>query len=98
PYFEPGSPGYYALWYGPEWVLVGILGALELFEPFDLLPPGPALFGPRFDDAHPDPAVLSDPRLDGVIGRPFLREKVPPVAIAVVGLSSIAGAGVIDAI
>lgn len=98
PYFEPGSPGYYALWYGPEWALVGILGALEIFKPYDLLPPVPALIGPRFDPSDPDPAVLTDPRLDDVIGRSFVREKVPPVAVAAIGLSALAGAGVVDAI
>lgn len=98
PYFEPGSAGYYALWYGPEWALVAVLGASELFQPFDLLPPGPALIGPTFDDDDPDPALLADPRLDDVIGRPFLREKVPPWTVAAIGLSGLAGAGVIDVI
>lgn len=96
--FAPGTPGYYALWYGPEWALVGVLGALQLFQPFDLIPPGPALIGPVFDDTDPNEAVLTDPRLDDVIGRPFLREKVPPVTIALVGVAGLAGAGIVDVI
>ncbi len=93
-----GSPGYYALWYGPEWALVGVMGALEVFNVFDLVPPPPALFGPSFNDQEPDGAVLSDPRLDDVIGRPFVREKVPPLAVAVVGLSGLLSAGVVDVV
>src|SRR5690606_23095641 len=76
----------------------GLLAANEAFHILDRIPPAPALLGPLFTDTNPDAAVLSDPRLDDVIGRPFLQEKVPAWTVGVASVSAIAGAGLIDAL
>lgn len=86
----------YALGYGPEWGFVLAVAASELLDVGALVPPTPALFGPSVDPAAPDPAVLFDPRLDGLIGRPYLRETVPAVALGGTGLALLGTAGVAD--
>jgi membrane-associated phospholipid phosphatase len=75
-FFAKGSPGYYAAWYGPEWAFVGVVAVYQLGKLTDYMPVMPALMGPVFDANNPDPAVLDDPRLDGVIGKPFVAAKV----------------------
>lgn len=86
----------YALGYGPEWGFVVTVAALELLDVGALVPPMPALLGPSLDPAAPDPAVLLDPRLEGSIGRPYLRETVPAAALGGTGLLLLGTAGVAD--
>ncbi|MFZ9888961.1 MAG: phosphatase PAP2 family protein, partial [Myxococcota bacterium] len=86
----------YALWYGPEWAFVVSVAAFEFFDVGAALPPQPALFGPRIDPASPDSSVLQDPRLDALIGRPYLRETVPALALGGTGLILLGSAGVTD--
>jgi membrane-associated phospholipid phosphatase len=80
---------YYAVWYGPEWALavlqVGLLGGF-----WDALPTAGPAIGPAFDPDNPE--TLFDPRLDSVIGQPFLQEQIP-VELAATGIL-LAGAAV----
>ncbi len=76
-FFADGQPGHYLAWYGAEYAAVATLAGLYLGKVHELIPPGPALIGPRFDIDRMDFEALMDPRLDGVIGKPFLKEQVP---------------------
>lgn len=95
-FFARGAPGYYAIAYGADWALVAASAALSATGAWEALRPPVTLIGPSVDLESADPAALSDPRLNDIIGRPLLREKVPAWAQAAVGLSAVAVAGVVD--
>ena len=80
-FFDRGQPGHYLAWYGAEYAGVAALAGLYLAKVHEQIPPAPALIGPRFDIDRMDLDALLDPRLDGIIGKPFLREKVPTTAL-----------------
>jgi hypothetical protein len=95
-FFDDDQPGHYLAWYGAEYVAtVGIAGLFAAGVP-DRIPPGPALIGPRVDVNQMDLATLMDPRLDAVIGRPFLKEQVPTTALVGAGVALIAAAAGLD--
>ncbi len=88
------QPGHYLAWYGAEYAAIALIGGLYAGGVNDAIPSAPALIGPRFDLDNPDARVLLDPRLDDVIGRPYLKEKVPEGALvggAAVVLLGVAG-------
>ena len=74
--------GHYLAWYGGEYAAIALVGGLFLAGVNDAIPVAPALIGPRFDLNNPDVTLLFDPRLNDVIGRPMLKEKVPEGALA----------------
>ena len=94
-FFADDKPGHYLAWYGAEYAAIALLAGLYVGGVNDAIPSAPALIGPRFDVKNPDVQVLFDPRLDDVIGRPYLKEKIPEVALvggAAVVLLGVAGA------
>jgi|GEM_PF-998027 len=95
--FDGNSYWHYTL-YAPDYAFIGVTGGLYLSGVYDLIPPMPALIGPQLSREDPDLRVMNDPRLDGVIGRPYLSEKVPTLALVVAGVGAIGAAGVHDGI
>ncbi|MDP2339349.1 MAG: phosphatase PAP2 family protein [Deltaproteobacteria bacterium] len=94
-FFAHDRPGHYLAWYGAEYAAIAIIAGLYAGGVNDAIPSAPALIGPRFDLDKPDVQVLFDPRLDDVIGRPYLKEKVSEGALiggAAVVLLGVAGA------
>lgn len=94
-FFSPGSVGHYA-WYAPDWAFVAASGTALAFDAWSYVPPVAILIGPGFDIDRPEGATLFDRRLDGVIGHPYLQEKVPPWGLAAVGATAIASLAVVD--
>ncbi len=94
--FAPGTIGNHLAWYGAEYAAVAAVGAVYLTGVYKLVPPGPALIGPRFDVQRPDLDVLFDPRLDSSIGRPFLREQVSNGALTIGLFSALAATSLLD--
>ncbi len=81
--------------YGAEYVAVVGAGALLAAGATNSLEPLPASIGPQISLTDPDMKLLLDPRLDGVIGKPILQEKVPVWALgAVIAGLTAADAGV----
>ncbi len=80
-FFDDGQPGHYLQWYGAEYV--GLVAASTMFGlgAFNEIEPLPSSIGPSVNLASPDTSVLFDARLDGVIGKPILQEKVPNAAL-----------------
>lgn len=95
-FFADDQPGHYLAWYGAEYVAVAALAGLYLADVHELIPPAPALIGPRVDLDDMDLAVLMDPRLDGTIGKPFLKEQVPSSALIGVAAVTILGSAGLD--
>ena len=94
-FFDDGQPGSYLEWYGAEYVGVVAAGALLFTGATDSVEPLPASIGPAISLEKPNVALLFDKRLDGVIGKPMLNEKVPSGALAiVVATALVADAGV----
>ncbi len=94
--FDDGELGSYLVWYGPEYLVAGALAGLYLAGVPDHLPVAPALLGPQLSVERMNTAVLFDPRLDDVIGRPYVREKVPTTALIVGAATVILGATATD--
>jgi membrane-associated phospholipid phosphatase len=95
-FFADDQPGHFLAWYGAEYVTVAALAGLYLADVHELIPPGPALIGPRVDVDDMDLQVLLDPRLDGVIGKPFLKEQVPTSALIGAAAVTILGSAGLD--
>jgi membrane-associated phospholipid phosphatase len=95
-FFADDQPGHYLAWYGAEYVAVAALAGLYLADVHELIRPAPALIGPRVDVDDMDLAVLMDPRVDGTIGRPFLKEQVPSSALIGVAAVTILGSAGLD--
>jgi membrane-associated phospholipid phosphatase len=76
-FFDDGRPGGYLLAYGVEYAAIAAVGGVFASGALTNVKPMPASLGPTFDLDKPDVALLFDPRLDDVIGRPLVREKVP---------------------
>ena len=85
---------HYALFYGPEWALDATLLTLLLADVYDLIPAAGPAIGPAFDARLPE--TIFDPRLDDVIGRPFLQEQISEEAAAIGILLAIAAVGTVD--
>jgi len=95
-FFDDDQPGHYLAWYGAEYLGIAAVGGLYLAGVHKQVVPGPALIGPRFDLDRPDLDVLFDPRVDGLIGKPHLREQVSNTALTIGALGVIAGTSLID--
>jgi membrane-associated phospholipid phosphatase len=95
-FFEDGQPGGYLRWYGAEYVAVALVGGLLASGVTADVVPLSASLGPQFDLARPDLAVLFDPRLDDVIGRPLVKEKVPVAGLAAAAAATIVGTAGVD--
>jgi membrane-associated phospholipid phosphatase len=94
-FFDDGMPGYYLQWYGAEYVGVLAVGTLLGTGALNGVQPPATLLGPSISLSKPDVALLMDPRLDDVIGKPMLRDIVPAPALAAgVGVLLLADAGV----
>jgi len=87
-FFDDGQPGHYLAWYGPEYVVSLALVGMYLGGVQDVVPIAPALIGPQLSLERMDTTTLLDSRLDDVIGKRYVREKVPTEAL-------IAGAAVV---
>jgi len=74
--------GDYFGWYGAEYAAVVLAGGIYFSGVHKQIQPAPALIGPQFNLDKPDLELLLDPRLDDIIGRPLLKEKVPDLALA----------------
>jgi len=67
---------YHLTWYGADYAVTGaLLGAS--FGLLPILKPGPALYGPRFDDDNPDLVSLNQPAYSRLLGKPFQEDTVP---------------------
>lgn len=95
-FFDDGQLGHYLAWYGAEYVATASIAGLFALGVQELIPPAPALIGPRVDVDEMDVAVLLDPRLDGLIGQPFLKEQVSTTALVGVGVALIAATAGLD--
>jgi membrane-associated phospholipid phosphatase len=95
-FFDEGQPGSYLVWYGAEYAAVALAGGLYASGVAKDIAPLPAAFGPRFDLARPDLPLLFDPRLDDVIGRPMLREKIPDEALVGAAAVVLVGTTAVD--
>jgi membrane-associated phospholipid phosphatase len=85
-------------WYGAEYAAVAVVGGLYLAGVHENIAPNTPLIGPAFDLNTPDLDLLLDPRLDDVIGKPMLQEKVPTSTLTVGLATTIVGMGVVDAL
>ncbi len=72
------------------------MGGLYLAGVHETIVPNTALIGPAFRLDAPDLDLLLDPRLDDVIGKPMLQEKVPTSTLTVGLAGAIIGIGVVD--
>ncbi len=84
---------YHLTWYSADYATTAALAGLA----FGLMPmwkPGQALYGPQFDPALPDMAVLNDPANARMLGSPYREDTVPTwwiyAGIGVLGGSAIA--------
>lgn len=80
-FFDDGQPGHYLQWYGAEYVGIVAAGTMLGLGALNEIEPLPSSIGPSVNLASPDTSVLFDDRLDDVIGRPILQEKVPNGAL-----------------
>lgn len=88
---------YHLTWYGADYAAIAALlgfnaGLLPLVEP------GPALWGPSFDDDKPDFSAFEDPRDHVMTNKPFRDNTVPDEALWISGVSLAATAMGYDAI
>ncbi|MBI1948109.1 MAG: phosphatase PAP2 family protein [Deltaproteobacteria bacterium] len=81
-FFDADQPGHYLAWYGAEYLAVVAVGALWATDVTSGIEPLPALMGPSIELTKPDESVIFDPRLDDVIGRPMVQEKIGSGALA----------------
>lgn len=88
-FFDDGELGSYLVWYGPEYALVAAAAVWGVLRIDRMVPVLPTVIGPSFDLDRPNLAVLDDPRAADEVARPFLREKIP--TLAVVGGGAVAG-------
>lgn len=96
-FFQRGSIGHY-LWYVPDWLLLGGMATAFALKLDESIPPLFVAIGPDYDPENPDGSVLRDPRLDNIIGRPYVQEKIPSAAIVAAGLVGTGLAAGIDAV
>jgi membrane-associated phospholipid phosphatase len=96
-FFDPGSIGHYT-WYAGDWLFVGASATMLAFDLWSYIPPIGVLIGPSFDLQRPDGPSLFDRRLDGVIGKPYLQEMVPPWGLAAVGATAVVSLAVVDVV
>lgn len=82
-FWDADQPGHYLAWYGAEYVAVAAAATLWITDVAGGVEPLPALIGPSIDLEDPSGSVVFDPRLDGVIGKPMLQEKISNTAVAV---------------
>lgn len=75
-FFDADQPGHYLAWYGAEYLAAAAVGTLWATKATNGIEPLPALLGPSIDLDKPDESVIFDPRLDDVIGRPMVRQKI----------------------
>ncbi len=83
-------------WYGAEYTAIAVVAGLYLAGVHEHIAPNTPLIGPAFDLNAPDLDLLLDPRLDDVIGKPMLQEKVPSSTLTVGLATTIVGMGIID--
>jgi membrane-associated phospholipid phosphatase len=95
-FWAPGQPGGYIVWYGADYAAVALATGFFASGVARDIVPAPALLGPRFDLDKPDLAVLFDPRLDDVIGKPLFKEKVPSTALTATSVAVLVGTAVVD--
>lgn len=88
-FFDAGQPGHYLQWYGAEYVAIVAAGTLQILGTFNEIEPLPASIGPSVSLTSPDTSLIFDARLDDVIGKPLLQEKVPNAALAVILASTV---------
>lgn len=99
--FDPGQPLHY-VWYTPDYLFIAGAATVQLLDGYSLLREGlqssgvPSLIGPSFRLDDPDLEGLGDPRLDAVIGRPFLAEKVSGLDAALFGVGTLGVLAVSD--
>jgi membrane-associated phospholipid phosphatase len=84
-------------WYSIDYAAVLGIGAAYALDGFDRLPIAPALLGPRFDPAAPNMLVLLDPRVDNVIGAPFVREKISTTGVILGDVAALLMVSALDA-
>ncbi len=96
PAADGGTLGDHLVWYAADYVAVLLAGGLVASGVLKDVAPAPASIGPRFALDKPDLAVLFDPRLDDVIGRPMVREKVPTAAVAAAAAVAALGTAAVD--
>jgi membrane-associated phospholipid phosphatase len=90
-----GAPASYLTEYGAEYLAVIASATLLFTKATEGIEPLSASIGPAVSLAQPDSSLIFDPRLNDVIGRPILQEKVPELGLAVAIAASVAaGAGV----
>lgn len=77
---------YHLKWYAADYATVAAVLAADVAL-LPLLEPGPALYGPQFDDANPDFSVLNDPINARFVGAPLHEDTVPTTWIYVAGVS-----------
>jgi diacylglycerol diphosphate phosphatase/phosphatidate phosphatase len=94
--FAPSTLHGYVLHYGVDYAVVAILAAVEGSGMLRDPTPALAAWGPRIDLDNPDRAVLLDPRLDDVIGKAYLPEKVPTSALIAGTVGLVAGMTALD--
>ena len=82
-FWDADQPGHYLAWYGAEYVAVAAAATLWITDVAGGVEPLPALIGPSIDLEDPTGSVVFDPRLDSVIGKPMLQEKISNTAVAV---------------
>ena len=91
---DDGQLGHYLQWYGADYLVMLGAGTLLATGALDNAESLPALIGPAVSLKSPDETLIFDPRLDDVIGRPILQEKVPTGALAIaLGSAIVAVAG-----
>lgn len=86
----PTGVGAWVAAYGAEYLGVASAAALVVGGSLNVVDPVPAMMGPRFELDAPDAGLLLDSRLDDVVGRPMLQEKVPAWTLGAVLASGIA--------
>ena len=88
---------YHLKWYAVDYAAVAVaLAANAALLP--LIEPGPALYGPQFDDAKPDFSILNAPENARFVGAPYLGDTVPSSWIYAAGISLAASSLVYDGV
>ncbi len=96
-FFAYGRPGHY-VWYLPDYLFLAGSGALIAASELQLIRPPWVLIGPDYRPGTDEPKDVLDPRLDTLIGRPYLQEQISPYAIlgaGVAGAIALGGIGTI---
>lgn len=97
-WFAPGQPAYYGVAYGADWAFVALSAGLQLSGAPDSIRPAWTLLGPAVTEEGVDPGALFDSRLDALIGRPMLQEKVPVPGLIAAQLSMLSLAAIVDGV